>query len=64
VDRKTQLTTGTKQLADIERVSRAAAQNPDYRVVYEFPTPEAAAAARRILSAQEIDNITVRVAEQ
>jgi RHS repeat-associated protein len=64
VDRKTQLTTGTKQISDLRRVSEAVAQNDGYRVVYEFPTPQAAAAARRILDAQGIDNISVRVAGQ
>jgi hypothetical protein len=58
------LTTGTKQLTDVERVSLAAAQNRSYRVVYEFPTQQAAMAADRILRAQGIDNITVRVAGQ
>jgi len=62
IDRKTQLTTGTKQLADLRRVSDAAAQNLGYRVVYEFPSEKARASAQRILTSQRINNIESRVA--
>jgi filamentous hemagglutinin len=62
IDRKTQLTTGSKQLRDLRRVDAAMRQNPDHRLVYEFPTRQAADAAQRILDAQGIENVTVRVA--
>jgi hypothetical protein len=63
IDRKTQLTTGSKQLADIRRASEALSQNADlgYRLIYEFPTQGAMESAQRILGAQGIHNIGVRV---
>jgi filamentous hemagglutinin len=49
------------QADDIRRVSRAAAQNPQFNVVYEFPTVGAQREAIDVLQRLGIQNIRTRV---
>jgi hypothetical protein len=49
------------QRDDIMRISEAARQNPQFRVVFEFPNAEAQREARQILLELGIDNIRTRV---
>jgi hypothetical protein len=49
------------QVDDIIRVSEAARQNPQFKVVYEFPSLEAQREARQILLDLGITNIRTRV---
>ncbi len=63
IDRKTSLTTKSKQLQSLQRVSIALKQNPDFKLVFEFPNQKAADRALDILIKQNITNINIRVAQ-
>jgi hypothetical protein len=62
IDRKMSLPPTPSSAYALERVSKAITDNPGYSVVYEFPTHEAANAAKIFMSNNNIKNITVRVA--
>ncbi|WP_218943559.1 hypothetical protein [Exilibacterium tricleocarpae] len=62
IDRKTALTTKAKQINDLARASEAVRQNPNFRLVFEFPDQSSLESARRILRSQNITNIATRVA--
>lgn len=64
IDRKTNITTQSKQLEDLIRVNEAMKQNSDYVLFYEFPNVEVANKAEVIFRDRGIDKIKVRVANQ
>jgi filamentous hemagglutinin len=59
IDRKVSVTTRSKQLRDLQRISEAAKQNPGYKVRIEVPNDVEARRVRRILLEQGINNIGV-----
>ncbi len=63
IDRKTNLTTFKKQIVTLQRMDKAIKQNPEYKVIYEFPNQKAADKASEILKRNRIDNIEVRIAQ-
>ncbi|VAW45014.1 hypothetical protein MNBD_GAMMA03-220, partial [hydrothermal vent metagenome] len=63
IDRKTNLTTRSKQLQSLQRASGALKRNPNFNGVFEFPNQKAADKAINILRQQNITNIIVRVVE-
>jgi len=61
IDRKLSLTTFPKQIDSIGRASQALRQNPNFRLVYEFPSQQTADRALQILARENITNISIRV---
>ncbi|MFO1064055.1 MAG: polymorphic toxin-type HINT domain-containing protein [Pirellulales bacterium] len=61
IDRKLNVTTKSKQLRDLQRISQALIQNPNYAVVIEVPDAKVYRAAVRALSKAGVTNIDLRI---
>ncbi len=61
IDRKFSITSKSKQLEDLRRMSRALSQNPEYLGRIEVPTQAIANRAKKILENLGIQNIDVKV---
>lgn len=61
IDRKISLTSKSDQIRSLQRVSEAMNQNKGFKLVYEFPTQNAADRALDILFRLQITNINIRV---
>lgn len=62
IDRKLNVTTKSKQLYDLQRMSEALRQNPGVTGVIEVPDTAAFRAAALALDKAGVSNITVRIA--
>lgn len=62
IDRKLNVTTKSKQLGDLQRMSEALRQNPNFNGIIEVPNDSARRAAIRALNKAGVSNINVRVA--
>ena len=62
IDRKLNVTTKSKQINDLKRMSEALRQNPEYTAVLEVPNAAVRKAAIRALDKAGVTNIGVRIA--
>ena len=62
IDRKLNITTKSKQINDLKRMSEALRQNPEYSAVLEVPNAAVRKAAIRALDKAGVTNIGVRLA--